>query len=28
VGWVLGSSCLAEAVIFGLAAWIFCRRDF
>lgn len=28
LGWVLGTSCLAEAAIFGLAAWLFCRRDF
>lgn len=28
LGWVLGTSCLAEAAVFGLAAWLFCRRDF
>lgn len=28
LAWVLGTSCLAEAAIFGLAAWLFCRRDF
>jgi len=27
-GWLIGTSCLCEAVIFGLAAWLFCRRDF
>jgi len=26
--WIIGSSLAFEAVIFGLAAWIFCRRDF
>ncbi|MFN9370070.1 MAG: hypothetical protein ACK6CT_15110, partial [Planctomycetia bacterium] len=28
LGWVLGTSCLSEAVVLGLAAWLFCRRDF
>lgn len=28
LGWILGTSCLAEAAVFGLAAWLFCRRDF
>lgn len=27
-GWVIGTSCLCEAVVFALAAWLFCRRDF
>jgi ABC-type transport system involved in multi-copper enzyme maturation permease subunit len=27
-GWVIGTSLISEAVIFGLAAWLFCRRDF
>jgi ABC-type transport system involved in multi-copper enzyme maturation permease subunit len=26
--WVITTSCLCEAVIFGLTAWLFCRRDF
>ena len=26
--WVLGSSLACEAVVVGLAAWLFCRRDF
>jgi len=26
--WIIGSSLGFEAVVFGLAAWIFCRRDF
>jgi hypothetical protein len=26
--WVLGTSLLFEAVVVGLAAWIFCRRDY
>lgn len=25
---VIGSSCLSAAAVFGLAAWLFCRRDF
>ena len=28
VGWVLGTSLLFEGVIVGIAAWLFCRRDF
>ena len=27
-GWVIGSSCLSAAVVDGVAAWLFCRRDF
>jgi hypothetical protein len=26
--WIIGSSLAFELVVFGLAAWIFCRRDF
>ncbi|MCI0362876.1 MAG: hypothetical protein L0Y44_07455 [Phycisphaerales bacterium] len=26
--WVMGTSLIFEAVVVGLAAWIFCRRDF
>jgi len=26
--WILGTSFLFEAVVLGLAAWLFCRRDF
>jgi ABC-type transport system involved in multi-copper enzyme maturation permease subunit len=28
VGWVLGTSLVFEVCVVGLAAWIFCRRDF
>lgn len=28
VSWVIGSSVLFECVVLGLAAWIFCRRDY
>ena len=28
VGWVVGTSLAFEAVILGIAAWSFCRRDF
>ncbi|MBY0263156.1 MAG: hypothetical protein K2Q20_12480 [Phycisphaerales bacterium] len=28
LGWVLGTSLIFEAFVLGLAAWIFCRRDF
>jgi hypothetical protein len=28
VGWIVGTSLLFEAVVLGLAAWIFHRRDF
>ena len=28
VGWVLGTSLLFEGLIVGIAAWLFCRRDF
>jgi hypothetical protein len=27
-GWILGTSCAFEAVVLGMAAWIFCRRDY
>lgn len=27
-GWVIGTSLAFEAVILGIAAWIFCRRDY
>ena len=27
-GWVLGTSCAFEAVVLGLAGWVFCRRDY
>jgi ABC-type transport system involved in multi-copper enzyme maturation permease subunit len=26
--WILGTSCGFEAVVLGLAAWMFCRRDY
>ena len=26
--WTLGTSCAFEAVVLGLAAWLFCRRDY
>jgi ABC-type transport system involved in multi-copper enzyme maturation permease subunit len=26
--WILGTSCGFEAVVLGLAAWLFCRRDY
>ncbi len=26
--WILGTSCAFEAVVLGLAAWVFCRRDY
>jgi hypothetical protein len=28
IGWVIGSSLLFEGVVVGIAAWIFCRRDY
>jgi hypothetical protein len=28
VSWVLGTSVAFEAVVLGISAWIFCRRDF
>ncbi len=28
VGWVLGTSLLFEGVVVGIAAWMFCRRDY
>lgn len=28
VGWIIGTSLLCEAAVVGVAAWIFCRRDF
>lgn len=28
VWWVVGTSLLFEAVVLGIAAWLFCRRDF
>ena len=27
-GWILGSSVAFEAVVLGLACWLFCRRDY
>ena len=27
-GWILGTSCAFEAVVLGLAGWLFCRRDY
>jgi hypothetical protein len=27
-GWILGTSCGFEAVVLGLSAWLFCRRDY
>ena len=27
-GWILGTSCGFEAVVLGLAGWLFCRRDY
>jgi hypothetical protein len=26
--WIVGTSLAFEGVVLGLAAWIFCRRDF
>jgi hypothetical protein len=26
--YVFGTSAIFEAVVLGLAAWVFCRRDF
>ena len=26
--WIIGSSLLFEAAVLGVAAWIFCRRDY
>lgn len=28
VSWIIGTSLAFEAVVLGIAAWIFCRRDF
>ncbi|MDB5297178.1 MAG: family transporter protein, partial [Phycisphaerales bacterium] len=28
VGWVVGTSLAFEAVVLGVAAWVFCRRDY
>ena len=28
IGWILASSFAFEALVLGIAAWIFCRRDF
>jgi ABC-type transport system involved in multi-copper enzyme maturation permease subunit len=28
LGWILGTSLAFEAVMLGIASWIFCRRDF
>jgi hypothetical protein len=28
LSWVLGTSCIFEAVVLAAAAWIFCRRDY
>ena len=28
IGWIVGTSLLFEAMVLGLAAWIFNRRDF
>jgi ABC-type transport system involved in multi-copper enzyme maturation permease subunit len=28
VGWIIGSSLGFEAVVLGLGAWVFCRRDY
>jgi hypothetical protein len=28
VRWVLGTSLAFEAVVLGLGAWVFCRRDY
>ena len=28
IGWVIGTSAVFETLVLGLAAWIFCRRDY